>query len=90
MPMKAKLTNDLLLLLDAYQSAPRSLADTTIGKKASGNDAFYPRMRNGDFDFLVGTYDRVVQWYSDNWLPGGNDWPADIWRPQPSQGSQAA
>jgi hypothetical protein len=82
MPMKEKLTQNLLTLLEAYRTAPGALAETTAGKRSSGWDNFYPRMRNGDFDFKVGTYDRVVQWYSDHWRDGGEPWPADIFRPE--------
>lgn len=85
--MKEKLANEMKSLLKAYRSAPGALAVATIGKRAAGNDSFFRRL---DHDFYVGTRDRVVQWFSDNWLDDGSSWPSDIFRPKPANGSRAA
>ncbi|WP_421581110.1 hypothetical protein [Shinella sp. M31] len=40
-------------------------------------------------DLNTGTFERAMQWFSDNW-PAGADWPADIPRPQPVMALEAA
>lgn len=36
----------------------------------------------GGSDISTGTYERVMQWLSDNW-PEKTDWPKDVARPAP-------
>lgn len=88
MPMKKQLTQNLIDLLAAYQAKPEHggeylshrLAPATLSKRAAGNDEFYGRVPEADFNFGVITYDRVVQWFADNW-PADAVWPADVDRP---------
>ena len=55
----------------------------SIGKRALNDNTFFARLQQGG-GFTIRTYDRLMQWFSDNW-PEGAVWPADVPRPSPSQ-----
>lgn len=78
--MEHELRQFLLRLAAAFTGAT-GRSSKTIGKKALNDNKFYPRIERGD-GFSVKTYDRVVQWLSDNW-PREAIWPREIPRPAP-------
>lgn len=86
---KAELTENLELLLAAYQTAPGAFAAATVAKRAAGNDEFFTRLADPEFNFGVMTYDRIVQWAADNWLPGGKAWPREVPRPTKTRANAA-
>ena len=90
MPVKQKTIRTLKTLLAAYRTAPGAFAAATIAKRATGNDLFWEKLDDEDSRVTLDACDRMEQWLSDNWLPDGDDWPADIWRPKPTKGSKAA
>ena len=56
--------------------------------RASKSAAFLARIDNGK-SFTVRNFDKIVQWFSDNW-PRGARWPAEVKRPPQSSIKQAA
>ena len=50
-----------------------------IWAEAAKDGRFMDRIESGQ-TFTVKTYDRAVQWFSDNW-PENATWPADVKRP---------
>lgn len=79
--MEAKLSHHLILLADTYRAATGA-SSSTIGEKAGGDWRFFDRLRLGQVNFRVRTYDRAVCWFADNW-PEAVAWPSDIPRPPP-------
>ena len=73
--MEETLRANLLELFDRHPMTP-----SAIGTAALRDHTFFPRLKKGDMGFNVRTFDRVVQWFSDNW-PEGTEWPADVPRP---------
>lgn len=59
-----------------------------IWAEAAKDGRFMDRIESGQ-SFTVRTFDRAVQWFSDNW-PDGGVWPDCVARPVPSQREGAA
>ena len=59
-----------------------------LGVQAAGSAKFFHDLRTGRRrTCTLGTYERVVQWFSDYW-PDDLEWPADIPRPAPRAGAE--
>lgn len=77
-----------LLELCALHGAASGMGLGALGKAALKDHTFFNRVERGD-GFNVTTFDRVVQWFSDNW-PDGAKWPDDIPRPEQSRAAEPA
>ena len=87
--MEHELRQNLLDLASALASIDGKTFPT-IGKLALNDNTFFQRIERGD-GFNVKTYDRLLQWFSDNWPEGGElDWPSALPRPSPSPRTEAA
>lgn len=60
------------------------LKRSTVSTYAAGDGKFFDRVDRGR-SFQIGTYNRVVAWFSDRW-PEDAEWPAGISRPDRSGG----
>jgi hypothetical protein len=76
--MEQTLRAHLLSLNQAFAAAS-GRAESTVAQVAAGDWRFFAHLRAGK-GFRVGTYDRVVIWFSENW-PEGAIWPEGIERP---------
>lgn len=70
-----------LLDLGAAYCAETGYASKTVAQKACGDFRFFERVQSGA-SFTVKTYDRALQFFSDNW-PRRMPWPDAIERPAP-------
>ena len=77
----------LITLVDAYRTRVNR-SEATISGWAVGHARLFSRIREGH-GFTDTTYNRALQWFSDNW-PADLVWPDDIPRPEPSPGSPAS
>ena len=80
--MEETLRAHLLQLASAY-STKTGQSYATIGKRALNDNTFFARFEAGDVGFNIRTFDKVVQWFADNW-PADAEWPADVPRPEPT------
>lgn len=71
--------NSLIDLAETFAAAT-GVSLATIGKRALNDNTFLTRIVHGQ-TFTVRTYDRVVQWLSDNW-PKDAPWPSSVERPK--------
>ena len=85
--MEAELKQHLLSLSGAYAGAI-DVGETTVWRRAINDPAFLDRLKS-DKTITVRTYDRAVQWFSDNW-PAGLEWPEQVARPAPSTLAEAS
>lgn len=85
--MEETLRFNLIDLATVFEQATE-VSRATIGKRALNDNTFYARIEAGA-GFNIKTFDRLIQWFSDNW-PEGKSWPADIDRPAPSNTEAAA
>lgn len=79
--METELKQHLLSLSAAYAAAT-GMKPTAIWI-AVLNDRAFPSRLKSDKTITLRTYDRAVQWFSDNW-PADLDWPSEVQRPAPS------
>ena len=79
--MKA-LHESLVALAEAYGRF-KGVRLWRVGHLAAGRGAFFVDLRSGRRQCQTGTYERVVQWFSDHW-PEDLEWPSDISRPAPN------
>lgn len=84
--MEDELKNHFEALMAEFTCHSR-LAKATIWARAAGDARFLDRVNTGS-GFTVKTYDRVVQWFSDNW-PDGAEWPPSIERRPIKEAGQA-
>jgi hypothetical protein len=76
--MEETLRANLLDLAARYKAATgRSFP--SIGDDALNDNTFFARIQKGK-GFTIKTFDRVVDWFSNNW-PDGAEWPSDVLRP---------
>lgn len=85
--MEHTLRQHLLDLGTAF-CAETGYAPKTVAQKACGDFRFFERVQNGA-SFTVKTYDRALQFFSDNW-PKRMPWPDGIERPEPALASEPA
>jgi len=80
-------TRNIIYLADIYcQKSNRR--ETYTGMLCARDSRFFRRLRDGG-GCTVKTYQRVLQWFSDNW-PADLPWPVEISRPAPAPDSPAA
>lgn len=72
----------ILAVTDAHASVSR-LSDATLSTRAFGDGNKLPGVRNAGKDIRTRTFERGLQWFSDNW-PEGAVWPEKVMRPAPS------
>jgi hypothetical protein len=77
-PMEQELISNLSAVFAAFKTVSR-LEPSTIWMRAVGDARFMRRISAGS-GFTVRTYDRALNWFSDNW-PCGAEWPAGVARP---------
>lgn len=76
------LRTQLLELAKIFQAATKA-TPATIGKRALNDNTVFARLEAAEIGFGVRTYDRLTQYFSDNW-PDELDWPTHILRPERS------
>ena len=76
--MENELKAHLRALIDAFCGIS-PLSPKTIWGRAVGDARFFQRIEAGH-GFSVRTYDKAVQWFSDNW-PEDAVWPPEVPRP---------
>lgn len=76
--MEDELKTQLRLLGDEFL-AHSKLAPGTMWARAANDARFLDRVEGGK-SFTVKTFDRAIQWFSDNW-PDDAVWPAHVSRP---------
>ena len=69
----------ILSTVGAAYAVHTKLAASTIWARAAKDARFLDRIESGQ-GFTVKTYDRAMQWFSDNW-PEDAEWPAGVERP---------
>lgn len=77
--MEAVLKSHLTDLAARYAAAT-GVPLTTIGSRAINHSKFFERLADPETSITLKTYDRVVQWFADNW-PKGAKWPSKVARP---------
>ena len=80
--------DSLLALADAF-AAHRGISLWRLGALAAGNSSFFIRLKNGG-DCRTETYNRVLQFFADNWPTQPPAWPPGIPRPEPTSTQKAA
>jgi hypothetical protein len=78
--MEQELRNNLFELAARLEAATK-ITRVTVCKRALNCTRFFSRLEAGE-GFTIRTYDRLVQWFSDNWPPRVK-WPRHIKRPEP-------
>jgi hypothetical protein len=81
--MEAKrLTQNLYDLSTAY-ARHRQIRLASLSTYAGCQAQFFVKIaRDKPVDFKISTYDRLVQWFSQNW-PDDLQWPVGLERPRP-------
>ena len=77
----------LLQLISQFRQVD-GRSEATISNHAVGHARLFSRVRGGK-GLVPNTYDRAIQWFSDNW-PADLPWPADIPRPACTKQEDAA
>lgn len=78
----------MLQLAAIYSSAVSAGTLPTLGKQIMSDTKFFRRIAAGE-NFTARTFDKVVQWFSDNWPDDpACEWPKDL--PRPAQSEAAA
>lgn len=78
--MEEMLKRYLLALAGAYSDAT-GVPLSAIGSRALNHSRFFERLADPENSLTLKTYDRVTQWFSDNW-PDKAAWPSEIERPE--------
>lgn len=86
--MEETLRNQLLELARRFGEATE-LSLSAIGRRALNDNTVFGRLAAARLGFGIKTYDKLVQWFSDNW-PQDLEWPEDVPRPIPHANGGAA
>lgn len=74
------LREQFIRAFDAFV-AHSGLAESTLSDRLLKSGSRFRRIRESS-DISTATFERVMQWLSDNW-PDGAEWPAGVERPKP-------
>lgn len=77
--MEETLRHHLLKCAALFEEAT-DITPATVGKRALNDNTYFARIATGQ-GFTIRTYDKVMEWLSDNWPDDKVEWPADIPRP---------
>lgn len=77
-----KALNESLVALAVEYGRCRKVRLWRVGHLAAGRGSFFVDLQSGRRQCQTGTYERIVQWFSDHW-PADLEWPSDIPRPAP-------
>ena len=81
------LTARILELLDRYCGAT-GRSPATVAALICNQSTLFSRLRAGG-SCQIDTWERAVQWFSDNW-PAGAEWPDAVDRPTPTDDAEGA
>lgn len=81
------LREQFIRAFDAFVAAS-GVAESTLSDRVMGSGTRFRRIRDGS-DIGTVTFERVMQWLSDNW-PDNAKWPEGVARPAPSAAADAA
>lgn len=84
--MRAMTLRDQLLTLCEIYCSARGISRARVSTLVFNGGHVLNRVVDGG-DVTTGSFERAVQWFSDNW-PDGVEWPAETIRPQ--HGADAA
>ncbi|WP_394689021.1 hypothetical protein [Hoeflea sp.] len=73
------LREQFIAVFEVYAVAA-GVAEGTLSDRLLRSGARFKRIREGS-DISTGTYERVMQWFSDHW-PEDAGWPEDVERPK--------
>lgn len=85
--MEETLRKNLIDLAASYSSATGASC-ASIGQFSLNDNTFFSRIQAGK-GFTIGTFDRVVAWFSKNW-PDDCAWPDGVERPASAKDEVAA
>ncbi|MGR9252713.1 hypothetical protein [Rhizobium leguminosarum] len=74
------LREQLILVSDSFGSA-RGLGRQRVSTIVLNRGSTLDGVASGEKDVTTGTFERAMQWFSDNW-PEGTEWPQDVQRPE--------
>lgn len=84
---KSAAIGDLLIVADVFVAAT-GRGRGSLSKAIFDRGGHFEDLATGARDLSTGTFERAMQWFSDNW-PDGADWPDGIGRPQATQAEAA-
>jgi hypothetical protein len=79
MKSTAETMRERLFAVAKIYARAKNIKLTSIGMYATKDGRLFDRLRDGG-GMSPDTYDRVMQWLSDNWPKG--KWPEDVPRPE--------
>lgn len=71
----------LITVSDTYGEAMK-IGRQRVSTIVLQRGATLQRIADGEADVVTSTFERAMQWFSDNW-PEGHDWPGSVPRPTP-------
>lgn len=74
--MEETLRTSLIELASRFETAA-NVTPATVAKRALNDNTFFARIGDGKTGFNIRTFDRLVQWFAENW-PEGAEWPASV------------
>jgi hypothetical protein len=78
---KSTMVNHLVLASDAY-CAGSGDSRNAVSKQLFDRGGQIDALASGKRDVNTATFERAMQWLSDNW-PEGEAWPPEVARPDP-------
>ena len=80
--LEERAREDLISIAKRFGEAT-GVTPAAIGKRALNDTKFFVRINDCGTTFTVRTFDKLIQWLSDNW-PDDAIWPVEVPRPRPS------
>ena len=72
----------MVALAEAY-AVHRGIGLWRLGAIILNRTSFFVQLKEGRINCRTDTYERVLQWFSDNW-PEPPEWPQGVPRPEPT------
>lgn len=82
------LRDELISVSDSFGAAMK-IGRQRVSTIVLQRGATLQKIADGTADVTTGTFERAMQWFSDNW-PEAADWPEGVARPLPTKISEAA
>lgn len=83
--LSMNLKQKLLAVADAHHAAT-GRSHARIATIVTNRSGFFRDIRGGG-ECTLGTYEKVMSWFSDNW-PTGLEWPDGVDRPEAKQDAE--
>lgn len=82
------LRDELIKVADSFGAA-MSIGRQRVSTIVLQRGATLQKIADGTADVTTGTFERAMQWFSNNW-PEGAEWPETVARPEPQVIQEAA